>query len=189
MGFEFLRNHKITLDASTCSLKCEDSKKQVNTLQGPIDFYDSFPAHESKYTKLLQKYPGLTAPVDYRKPVKHNIVHHHPTKGRPPNMKTRRVSPEKYQKIKHQIEEMVELGLLIPSNSKFRSPLHVVPKANSTELRLLGDYKVLNKMLTPDRYPLPNLPDRYPLPKLMNYYMVLNIFQHFTLNQLFITIP
>ena len=26
LGFEFLRNHKITLDASTCSLKCEDSK-------------------------------------------------------------------------------------------------------------------------------------------------------------------
>ena len=65
LGFEFLRNHKITLDASTCSLKCEDFKKQVNTLQGPIDSYDSFPAHESKYTKLLKKYPGLTAPVDY----------------------------------------------------------------------------------------------------------------------------
>ena len=36
LGFEFLQNHKITLDASTCSLKREDSKKQVNTLQGPI---------------------------------------------------------------------------------------------------------------------------------------------------------
>ena len=56
LGFEFLQNHKITLDASTCSLKCEDSKKQVNALQGLIDSYDSLPAHESHYTKLLQKY-------------------------------------------------------------------------------------------------------------------------------------
>ena len=43
LGFEFLRNHKITLDASTCFLKCENSEKQVNTLQGPINSYDFFP--------------------------------------------------------------------------------------------------------------------------------------------------
>ena len=183
LDFEFLQNHKITLDASTCSLKCEDSKKQVNTLQGPIDSYNSFSAHESKYTKLLQKYPGLTAPIDYCKPVKHNIVHHLPTKGHPPNMKTRCVSPEKYQKIKHQIEEMIKSGLLIPSNFEFRSPLHVVPKANSTELHLVGDYKVLNKTLIPDRYPCPIFV------QLINYYMVLNIFQHLTLIQLFIIFP
>ena len=54
LGFEFLRNHKITLDASTCFLKCEDSKKQVNTLQGQINSYDFFPAHEIKCTNLLQ---------------------------------------------------------------------------------------------------------------------------------------
>ena len=78
-------------------------------------------------------------------------------------MKTRCVSPEKYQKIKHQIEEVVKSGLFIPSNSEFGSPLYVVLKANSTELRLVGNYKVLNKMLTPNRYPLPNLRMAYEL--------------------------
>ena len=95
--------------------------------------------------------------------MKHNIVHHLPTKGRPPNIKTRRVSPEKYKQIKQQIEEMLASGLIIPSNSEFRSPLHVVPKANSKELRMVGDYKILNKMLTPDRYPLPHLRTAYEL--------------------------
>ena len=169
-----MRNHKITLDASTCSLKCEDSKKQVNALQEPINSYDSFPAHESKYTKLLQKYPDLTAPIDYCKPVKHNIVHHLPTKGRPPNKKTRRIS-EKYQKIKHQIKEVVESGLLIPSNSEFRNPLHVVPKANNRELRLVGDKKVLNQMLTSDRYPLPNLRTAYELLYGSQYFATLDL--------------
>ena len=75
-------------------------------------------------------------------------------------MKTRNVFHEKYQKINHQIEEMVESNILMPCNSKFESPLHVVPKANSTELHLVGDYQVLNKMLTPDRYLLPNLHTR-----------------------------
>ena len=58
---------------------------------------------------------------------------------------------------------MLESGLIVPSNSEFGSPLHVVPKANSSELRLVGDYKILNKMLTPDRYPLPNLCTAYEL--------------------------
>ena len=51
---------------------------------------------------------------------------------------------------------MITSGLLIPSNSEFGCPLHVVPKADTTELRLMGDYKVLNKMLTPNRYLLPH---------------------------------
>ena len=63
------------------SLKCEDSKKQVNTLQLPIDSSDSFPVYQSKYTKLLQKYFDLTALVDYHKPVKHNIVYNFFTKN------------------------------------------------------------------------------------------------------------
>ena len=90
-------------------------------------------------------------------------MHHLPTTGRPPNIKTRRVSPEKYIKIKQQIEEMITSGLLIPSNSEFGSPLHVVPRANITELRLVGDCKVLNRMLAPDRFPLPHLRTAYEL--------------------------
>ena len=90
-------------------------------------------------------------------------------------MKTRRVSPEKYQKIKHQIEQTVKSGLLIPSNSEFGSPLYVVPKANSTELCLVGDYKVLNKMLTPDRYPLPNLHMAYELLYDSQYFSALDL--------------
>ena len=78
-------------------------------------------------------------------------MHHLPTKERPPNIKTRRVSSENYKKIKQQIEDMLESGLIVPSKSEFGNLLHVVPKANSSELRLLGDYKILNKMLTPDR--------------------------------------
>ena len=39
---------------------------------------------------------------------------------------------------------MITSGILIPSNSEFGSPLHVVPKANTTKLRLVGDYKVLS---------------------------------------------
>ena len=58
---------------------------------------------------------------------------------------------------------MLESGVIIPNNSEFGSPLHMVPKPYSTELRLVDDYEILNKMLTPDRYPLPNLRTAYEL--------------------------
>ena len=58
---------------------------------------------------------------------------------------------------------MITSGLLIPINLEFGSPLHVVPKTNTTELRLVSNYKVLKKMLTSDRYLLPNLRTAYKL--------------------------
>ena len=152
---------------------------KVNTIPMPVKEYEALPVHERKYTDLLDFYPNLTAPPNYRKPVKHDIVHHLPTKGLTPNIKTRRVSPEKYIKIKQQIEEMITSGLLIPSNSEFGSPLHVVPKANTTELRLVGDYKVFNKMLTPDVTPC------HIFAQLMNCCMVATYFPLLILNQLF----
>ena len=144
LAFDFLKSNNLILDAATCSLSCADFPNQINVMQASINSFDSLPAHESKYTDLLQNYLDLTAPPDYRKPVKYNIVHHLPAKGRQPNIKTKRVSPEKYKQIKRQIEDMLESGLIIPSNSEFGCPMHVVPKPNSTELRLVGDYKIFN---------------------------------------------
>ena len=163
LGFHFVHQNRLTLDAQLGCLHCPDTEMKVNAISMPVNECEALPVHERKYTDLLDLYPNLTAAPHYRKPVKHDIVHHLPTKGRPPNIKTRRVSPKKYIKIKQQIEEMIISGLLIPSNSEFGSLLHVVPKANTTELLLVGDYKVLNKMLTPDRYHLPHLRTAYKL--------------------------
>ena len=56
---------------------------------------------------------------------------------------------------------MLESGLIIRSILEFGCSMHIIPKPNSTELRLVGDYKILNKMLTPDRCPLPNIHTAY----------------------------
>ena len=141
----------------------------------PVKECEALPVHERKCTNLLDFYTNLTAPPNYRKPVKHDIAYHLPTKGRPPNIKTRRVSPEKHIKIKPQINETITSGLLIPSNLEFGSPLHVVPKANTTELGLLGDYKVLNKMLTSDRYFLSHLCTAYELLRGINIFSTVDL--------------
>ena len=60
--------------------------------------------------------------------------------------------------IEKQCEELVALDVIEPSKSPWSSPVVPVRKKDGT-LRLCIDYRQLNKVTKPDRYPMPNLRD------------------------------
>ena len=116
LGFHYMHQNQLTLDAQLGCLCCPNTEMKVNTIPRSVKECEALPVHERKYTDLLDLYPNLMAAPNYRKLVKHDILHHIPTKDRPPNIKTRHVASEKYIKMKQQIDKMIASSLLIPSD-------------------------------------------------------------------------
>ncbi|GFT56041.1 retrovirus-related Pol polyprotein from transposon 17.6 [Trichonephila clavipes] len=63
-----------------------------------------------------------------------------------------------YDAVKVEFEFLFAQGIIRPSKSSWSSPLHVVPKSDST-VRPVGDYRQLNSVTEFDSYPMPYLND------------------------------
>ena len=112
----------------------------------------------NKYTQLLTKFSSITTP-DFKQPtVEHGVQHFITTKGPPIHSRARRLPPDKLAAAKAEFRNMMDMGIIRPSNSSWSSPLHIVPKPDGS-FRPCGDYRRVNDVTDMDRYPIPHIQD------------------------------
>jgi cleavage and polyadenylation specificity factor subunit 1 len=72
--------------------------------------------------------------------------------------KSHRLDPEKLKIANVEFKRLETAGIVCRSKSPWASHLHMVPKKDGS-WRPCGDYRHLNLVTTPDKYPLPNMQD------------------------------
>ena len=106
----------------------------------------------------MSEYKDLAILNANKKPIATNTTHHIITTGPPVFARPRRLAGDRLVAAKKEFQYLMEKGICRPSKSQWASPLHLVLKSNK-EWRPCGDYKGLNAITVPDRYPVPYLHD------------------------------
>jgi hypothetical protein len=135
------------------------SRENLSLLDPPPSLQkipDSVPAD---IKALLQKFLSILCIGDVKPTPNHGVEHHIHTISHPPvSTKSRRLDPEKLQIAKAELKRLESAGIIWCSKSPWASPLHIVPKKDRL-WQPCGNYRRLNLVTTPDKYPLPNMQD------------------------------
>ncbi|EGT47349.1 hypothetical protein CAEBREN_15307 [Caenorhabditis brenneri] len=91
----------------------------------------------------------------YSGPIKHRIDLTDESKI--PQAKIHRTPLEKRKEVETQVNEMLNQGIIRPTDSPFAAPIVLVRKADKTSWRFTVDFRALNAMTTPVQSVIPNI--------------------------------
>ncbi|GFS86417.1 retrovirus-related Pol polyprotein from transposon 297 [Trichonephila clavipes] len=159
IGADFLKHFNLLIDLKKKSLVDVETSLFTscvfsNIVQPSVLTVDA----NISFKNILSEYPDLSNPSLISKSASHDTVHHIITTGPPVTARPRRLHSKLYDAVKVEFEFLLAQGIIRPSKSPWSSPLHVVPKSDST-VRPVGDYRQLNSVTDFDSYPMPYLND------------------------------
>lgn len=93
-------------------------------------------------------------------PAEKGVFHRVPTRPDLPPIRSRGYNLSMHERLflKLELQRLLRLGVIRPSNSPWLCPVVIAPKPNG-KLRLTCDFRPINKETLPDAYPLPTVDD------------------------------
>ena len=139
-----LENKNAGLLGMVCAAPTEDELQQAIN-QVPDKFAKFIPIMTTEAAMKLPKHSHYD----------HEIIFKEGTT--PPSGPIYALNETELEELRKFLKRMTEMGAVRPSKSSCSSPMLFVPKGHGRGLRLCIDYRGINKITIPNRYPLPNM--------------------------------